>query len=217
MKVCIGIPIYGDVPAVFLAAISTLIAQAPVPASIKLKVGDSLVSRARNSLVADFLEMPDCTHILFIDSDLGFTAEDVKRITSHNVSVVGGWYPLKREGSEVQWCGNGALTEEPIHPNGLQRVRYIGTGFLCIARSVFEEIIEVDGPQIAYLADETHRPEHDFFQVGVRDTATGRRYLSEDWAFCQRWLDLGGEVFADTHVRLRHHGRITWPLAHQSA
>lgn len=215
MKVCIGIPIYGDVPHLFLAALSSLIAQAPVPAIIKLKVGDSLVCRARNSLAADFLET-DCTHLLFIDSDLGFTPADVTRITSHPEPLVGGLYPLKREGDAIQWCGNGTLSEEPVREDGLQRVRYLGTGFLCIARTVLEQIIAADGPDIAYLADETHRPEHDFFQVGVKNTATGRRYLSEDWAFCQRWLDLGGAVWADTQVRLRHHGRITWPLAHQS-
>ena len=48
---------------------------------------------------------------------------------------------------------------------------------------------------------------------GVRKTDDQRmRFLTEDWFFCQRWLELGGQVFADTRVVLRHAGRAVWPL-----
>ena len=41
------------------------------------------------------------------------------------------------------------------------------------------------------------------------------RYLSEDWYFCQRWLDLGGEIFGHTRVALRHLGPVIFPLETQ--
>jgi len=39
-----------------------------------------------------------------------------------------------------------------------------------------------------------------------------KKYLSEDWAFCSRWKDLGGEIWADTSLVLKHHGKISYDL-----
>jgi hypothetical protein len=181
-----------------------------------IKQGDSLVTRARNVLTADFLAS-DCTHLLFIDADLVFTPSDVARISSHDADVVGGFYPLKRQGP-VQWCGNGRPDVSGGEPSpGLQEVRFIGTGFMCIARRVFERMLEADGEAIRYTSDDPgHRIEHDFWRVGVRPTSDPRpRYLSEDWYFCQRWLDLGGQVYADRQVVLHHLGAATFPLDSQ--
>jgi hypothetical protein len=217
-RVFIGIPIYGSAPALFISSLTAFAAAMPIHARISFKVGDSLVSRARNSLTADFLAS-DCTHLLFIDSDLGFTPQDIVRITSHNEHVVGGIYPLKTEGA-LQWCGNGSVEDAPtvVREDGLQEVRFIGTGFLCISRDAFVKIIAHDHDGLCVYESDSpgHRSEFDFWRVGVRPTADKRRrYLSEDWYFCQRWLELGGKVFADTRVILRHEGRAVWPLQSQ--
>lgn len=217
MKLFIGIPLYKEAPPLFIQSVTRLIAAAPLPAMLRMKCGDSSINRARNQLTADFLES-DCDKLLQIDSDLGFSPDDIIRISSHSEPVVGGMYPLKREGDQVEWCGNG-LREliAPVREDGLQEVRFIGTGFLCVERSVFEKILKLDGPEITYEADEPpHRTEWDFWRCGVRKTADPRmRYLTEDWWFCQRWLDQGGQIFADTHVRLQHVGTAVWPLKYQ--
>jgi hypothetical protein len=36
------------------------------------------------------------------------------------------------------------------------------------------------------------------------------QYLSEDYAFCRRWRDLGGEIFADFDSRLTHVGHASY-------
>ena len=41
------------------------------------------------------------------------------------------------------------------------------------------------------------------------DQATGI-YLSEDFSFCRRWTDLGGEIWADLESRLDHVGPATF-------
>lgn len=213
-KIFIGVPVYGEVPALFVQSLAALITRMDRPCKIQLKAGDSLVTRARNVLTADFLAS-DCTHLLFIDSDLVFTPDDVTRITSHDVGVVGGMYALKHEGP-VEWCGNGKLDGAGTGPNGLQEVRYIGTGFICVARHVFEQMRAAES-ELEYQSDAAgHRTEWDFWRVGVRKTADERpRYLSEDWYFCQRWLELGGKVFADTRVILKHVGTAVYPLQSQ--
>lgn len=202
---------------------------------------DPSVERARNVLTANFLEATDCTHLLFIDSDIAFMPQDVARITSHDEDVAGGIYPLKTMTRAVQWCGNGAacggsatgqeattatgkqaneasqsgLTSAAtlVRPDGLQEVACIGTGFLCVARRVFEKMIEADGEEISYQQDwPPYRREFAFWRQTVREVGGRRRFLTEDWNFCYRWRELGGKVFADTQVILRHAGRAIWPL-----
>ena len=41
------------------------------------------------------------------------------------------------------------------------------------------------------------------------DEASGI-YLSEDFSFCRRWTDMGGEIWADLESRLLHVGAVTF-------
>jgi hypothetical protein len=96
----------------------------------------------------------------------------------------------------------------------LQPLKFIGTGFLCIERSVFERMIE-KYPEIKFREDYGRREiSYDLWPMGVYHAKPGDegRYLSEDWYFCQRWLDMGGEIFGHTHVMLRHLGPVLFPL-----
>jgi hypothetical protein len=216
-KICIGIPVYGQVPIGFAHSLAQLTNAGPAGTKIVFKTGDSAITRARNAIAADFLES-DCDKLLFIDSDLIFSPRDVEKITSHDLPIVGGCYPLKHEGM-LNWCGNPLIgVEAPVESNGLQEVRYIGTGFMCIDRSVFVQMSKLDEVE-KYVTDrEPRREEFDFFRMGPRKSQDPHlRYLTEDWFFCQRWLDMGGRVFADTHVELGHVGQAVWPLQSQEA
>lgn len=192
----------------FVQSLVGLVLRPPVSVQLGWSC-DPSVERARNILTANFLET-DCTHILFVDADIGFSAADVARISSHADPVVGGMYPLKNLKPTVEWCGNGLAGAE-TRADGLTPVKYIGTGFLCIARSVFMEMINRDAVQRYRQDFAPHREEFAFWTQGVRDG----RFLTEDWMFCQRWLELGGRIFADTQVVLRHAGRAEWPLPFQ--
>jgi len=170
--------------------------------------------RGRNSLAAWFLKMTDCGWMLMTDSDMQFSPEDICRLLSRNKRVIGGLYK-KRNGSGHYVLNT--LDGMAFNPTvaEVQRVKYIGTGFLLIHRSVLDEMIAhfKDDPGFEYDADqgERFRPADgrtddgvrwDFFFNGIRD----RRLLSVDWGFCQRWADLGGEVFVDCK-KLTHYGR----------
>ncbi len=188
---------------------------------------DPSVERARNVLTANFLAS-DCTHLLFIDSDIAFSPRDVQRIISHDEDVVGGIYPLKTMDRDVKWCGNQLALGQNAPPgtpqdttpdagtvlaDGLQEVGCIGTGFLCIARQAFERMLEADGEKIRYYQDWTpYREEFAFWRQTVREVNGRKRFLTEDWNFCYRYRELGGKIFADTQVILRHAGRAVWPL-----
>jgi hypothetical protein len=218
VPVCVALPIYGGMPAQSVCALAALSAAPPRPIKILTRVNDSLVTRTRNVLTADFLAT-DCDKLLFVDCDLVYDAAQVARITSHDVDIVAGFYPIKEQGDTIRWCVNGpdGSTGPTPDARGLSPVKYIGTGFMCIRRAVFARMIEA-GVATPYITDdERKRLEHDFWPVGVVQLpGKAPRYLSEDWYFCQRALDLGYTIYGDVEVQLRHIGTAVWPLKHQT-
>ncbi len=214
-KLFVAVPMYGGVPHEFMESMMRLQMEPPYDLEIKFLPGDSLVARARNSLTAEFLKS-DCTHLLFIDSDLVFSSDQIRAIVEADKEVIGGFYPKKKEGP-LEWVCNSTIPPTPVGLDGLQEVRFMGTGFLLVRRTVFERMLEVLGEAIAFHPD--HAPttvEWDFWAVGpYRDKAGFARYLSEDWYFCQRWLDLGGKVYGHSRVILKHIGQASYPLASQ--
>lgn len=248
VKVFIAVPSYFHIDPYFhrcmLQTYGWLATQPDVPGAIHGEVshtfGDSPnVGRSRNMLTRLFLES-DCTDLLFIDSDLVFSVEHVKRILSHDEDVVGGLYFKKAQG-KAEACLN-TIKKPIIKPNGLNQVAYIGTGFMRIKRCVFEEIIARWGDEIAYCPDETKDLiEYNFWNLamntfdsikptqdridglvkkyGVSEArarkAISTRWLSEDWWFCQRCMDLGIRVWADRRIALKHSGNVLYPLLTQ--
>jgi hypothetical protein len=207
--------------------------------------GDALITRARANLVTLFLDNPSATHLLFVDADIGFTPDQVYRLIESEADVVAGVYPIKR----INWdkarrmldSGRPAMPsatldyvleiEDPDHVvavNGFTRVRYAGTGFLMIRRRALEKMCE----NPAYASLQFFR-EHSIDALAgspnrfalfdcMIDQSTGT-YLSEDFAFCKRWTDIGGEIWADIESRLDHvgpsvfHGDISSQFAASAA
>jgi hypothetical protein len=66
-----------------------------IPLAVEFCRNDSLVSRARNNLVAKAMNDSATTHILFIDADITWDPIDVIKLMLTNKAVVGGVYPLK--------------------------------------------------------------------------------------------------------------------------
>jgi len=214
----VACPLYGQVdPHYHLSALKFVqqLNESGLPGAMLPWVGDSAVCRARNGLTRRFLE-GDWSHILFIDSDLVFSIEQVQRIMSHPEDVVAGLYCHKKEGDpEIVW--NSYAEREP-NERGLLSVRYMGTGFIRIARSVFERMIAAWSEEMAYMPDGSPKgtTEYEFWHMGVyKYKDGGRRWLTEDWWFCQRCLDLGIKVWADMHILLRHSGNALYPLQTQ--
>lgn len=214
MKLFIGIPCYSAMPTYTVQSLLALQAKKPFDTEVEICQGDG-VARSRNRLTASFLRSK-CDAMLQIDSDLIFSPDHVARIAGHAVPVVGGLYPKKQDGP-VEWVINTLPQMESRREDGLQRVKYVGTGFMCVKREVFEKMISAY-PEISYAADYGDRfPEHDFWPMGVYRNGPNDpgRYLSEDWYFCQRWSDMGGEIYADCRTVLKHIGPAVFPLKSQ--
>lgn len=215
--VFIGVPIMFQVDPHFFQCCMHLpfaLQQLGVHGEFKPNVGDSAVGRSRNSLTRKFLESK-CSHFLMIDSDLVFSAQHVHRILSHEQDIVAGLYFKKSEG-EPQAVINALPGEQEARPDGLLEVRYAGTGFICVARRVFERMIEQLGDEIGYLSDHDHVQEYDFWRMGVcKFPDSHPRWLSEDWYFCEMARRLGFKVYVDRGIVLRHSGNALYPLSYQ--
>ena len=82
----------------------------------------SLVTRARNTIVAAFLDLPAETHLMFIDADIGFGVDQVQRMLNFNEDVVAGMYPLKKINYD-QATYQRAAAGEPLQT---AQLRYVG-------------------------------------------------------------------------------------------
>jgi len=222
----------GQVSSIYASSIfklqRALRAKSNVDLKVHLRDGDALITRARANLVTLFLDDPAATHLLFVDADIGFAPEQVFRLIESGADVVAGVYPIKR----INWEKARRALEakrpnvpaasldyvleinDPDHVTvvrGFTRVRYAGTGFLMIRRHVLEKMCA--HPTYAALQ---------FFREHSLDALAGSpnrfalfecmidpesgTYLSEDFAFCKRWTDIGGEIWADLESSLDHVG-----------
>ena len=162
---------------------------------------ESLITRARNYLADEFLRS-DCTHLLFIDSDIHYSPQDVIALLALDKDVIGGPYPKK----SINW-NNVALAARKhpeLAPNELEtlvgdyvfnvvkgtqqftvteplEVLEIGTGFMMIKRHVFEQM-EKAYPQLRYRPDHVGQANfdgsryiHAYFDtiIDSKDSATG--------------------------------------------
>lgn len=141
---------------------------------------ESLITRARNYLVDEFLRS-GFTHLLFIDSDILFNPEDVLALLALDKDIVGGPYPKKSINWNNVWRGakrlltDDSFDEEKFSPGELEgltgdyvfnpvpgttqfkvteplEVMEIGTGFMMVKREVFDKFKE-EYPHLNYKPD----------------------------------------------------------------
>ena len=180
--------------------------------TMETMTNESLISRARNTLVAKFLNNPDSTHLMFVDADIGWEPWHLLVLLDRQKDVIGGLYPMKS--LPVKWCVNGFDGAEEGE-NGLQEVSKTGTGFMLIKRDVFEKLNA--HPATKPFANDIGLPVElnpymkTYFDTAVREN----RYYSEDWTFCENWRDLGGKVWVDKRILLRHTGTYVFDFQTQ--
>jgi hypothetical protein len=216
----LAMPAYRNIDAFTCQALIKLIAdqmsKQEFGLSLKMHIGECPIGRARNDLTHDFLQS-NCTHILFIDADICFSYGQVKKILESNEDIVGGFYCKKQEGDVSPVCNTLNDIDKP-RTDGLVKVKYMGTGFLRVSRKVFEVMIQEKGKELEYIDDRDGKTiKHDFWRMGVAtDRITGKkRWLSEDWQFCQFALECGFDVWADASILLNHIGMAVYPLSYQ--
>ena len=197
---------------------------------IDLMGGDALITRARSRLAAQFLAHPRATHLMFIDADIGFLPQNVFRLLDAEKDVVAGVYPLKRvdwdkarraakaDVADIMAASVGYVVRFLPNPDnsvnvegGFAQVAYVGTGFLMIRRDAMQRVCDAHPGLRAKMGDMADNMAKEAVMVfdTMIEPETGQ-YLSEDYAFCRRWRDLGGDIWADFEARLTHVGHTAY-------
>jgi len=215
-RVHIAMPCYGGMltESTFMSFIkwANTARQLNIDWTLETMVNESLISRARNTLTAKFLNMPDATHLFFVDADIGWEPWHLLVLLNRDVDVIGGLYPMKT--MPIKWVVNGFEGAEE-GPDGLQEVSKAGTGFLLMKKHVFEKMNSHPAVK-QYKNDIGLDPVYDQFLKTYFDTAVRQnRYYSEDWTFCENWRDIGGKIWVDKRVLLRHSGSYVFCMENQ--
>jgi hypothetical protein len=215
-RVHICMPCYGGMltESTFMSYIkwSNTCRQLGIDWTMETMTNESLISRARNTLTAKFLHNKESTHLMFIDADIGWEPWHLLVMLNRDVDVIGGLYPMKS--LPVKWCVNGFEGAEE-GPDGLQEVSKTGTGFMLIKRGVFEKLNAHPATK-PFMNDIGLPPELNPYMKTYFDTAVREnRYYSEDWTFCENWRDLGGKVWVDKRVLLKHTGTYVFDFQAQ--
>lgn len=243
--VCILTPCYGGTAYInyvyCLIETIKLFQSLEINLTIEFCKNDSLVSRARNNLIAKAMHNKKVTHMMFIDSDITWDPRDIVKLLISDKSLIGGLYPLKKYNWDrlmqdkdiikkvIEKKNNSQFKDIISDVNMIQhyllnynanfldnvlsiqdnitKVRHIANGFMMIKRNTIEQLAKAF-PSTKYTDDvgflEGSENEYAFalFDCGVEED----HYFSEDWLFCHRWSKLGGNIYLDVSVNLKHTG-----------
>ena len=189
---------------------------------------ESLITRARNRLAYDFLNS-DATHLMFIDADISFYAEDIVKMVDADKDIICGLYPKK----EINWDSVANAVRDGVPANELPQhtgafvVNLVGdakqqtgklgdpmeidnggTGFMLIKRGVFESLkdkVPTYTNDIHYAVDQGKKEViHEFFTTSIDEESN--RLLSEDYHFCKLARKNGYKIYAAPWADLTHTG-----------
>ena len=219
-----------------VADLSAFCANHNIPLQMYFLFNESLITRARNYCVDEFMRS-QMQHLMFIDSDIGFSPQDVIALMAlqtqnEEYDIIGGPYPKKC----ISWekikyaVDKGVADEDPtvldryvgdfvFNPKGgggsiridePVEVLEIGTGFMMITRKALEKFSE-SYKELMYKPDHVRTEAFDgtreimqFFQAEIDPVS--KRYLSEDYWFCQKSQAIGLKTWFCPWMRLQHVG-----------
>jgi hypothetical protein len=240
-KLFVATPMYGGACAGMfarsIADLSAICAQNGIPLQMYFLFNESLITRARNYCVDEFMRS-DAQHLMFIDSDIGFNPHDVIAMMAlqaqeeEKYNIIGGPYPKKC----ISWekikmaVDKGIADDDPnvlekfvgdyvFNPKSTQQsiqigepceVLEIGTGFMMVAKSSMQKFID-SYPQYMYKPDHVRTEQFDgsreimmAFQAEIDPKS--KRYLSEDYWFCQKAQDIGLKTWFCPWMKMQHVG-----------
>jgi len=158
----------------------------------------SLISSSRNSIAGKC----DSDYLMFIDTDMVFPKDGVRRLIKANKDIIGGLYFKKGDGNKPVIANIDPETNKFVEffevSDEMFQCDTIGTGFMLIKKKVLdaftEEFVRANG-----------KP----FNFG-KIPGTDADEESEDWAFCRRAKKLGFEVWCDPTIRIGHVGKYIY-------
>jgi hypothetical protein len=226
LHLVIGTPMYGGMCTSEYTDSLLKLSEAANKSNVKLTTiflgNESLIQRGRNTIAHHFMNLPDATHLLFIDADLKFRTEDIVKMIKADKELIIGPVPLKGyDWEEIrQRAVNG---EDDIgrtggvfninHLPGIEmedeetpfEIEHGGNAMMMIRRDCLEAL-EPHTP--IYTNGGRSLPDgveiKDYFRVEVDPER--KHLLSEDYFFCHSYRQIGGKVWCAPWCQIGHFG-----------
>jgi hypothetical protein len=231
-KLYIATPMYGGNCSAFytlsMLELIDICGHYKIPIQWEFIYNEALITRARNELVHKFLKS-DANYLIFIDGDIQFNPYDVLCLadlaTNHkDMQIITGAYPkktidwktikhaydigyIKKPEDIEKYIGDYAynvknkskvvLLDKPF------KVLEAGTGFMLIKKEVFEKFKKTY-PEQEYCEYETNELKTAYFDCKI--DSKNKRYLSEDYMFCQYVSKIGIDTWLVPWISLNHMG-----------
>lgn len=201
LKLAICIPSGDMVHMDFASSLAVMLARlatARIECSL-YNIKTTILSKGRQTLVNKALST-DCTHLLFIDSDMVFPPDTAVRLLSHGKDIAGIAAATRRENrllNSAQTTWGERLKAGP--DDGLVEVDYLGFGCVLIRADVFQAM------------------EKPYFPISFKehDPEAGDIWLGEDYGFCEKARAAGYTIHVDAALshRFGHLGQRTFRLS----
>jgi hypothetical protein len=208
MKVFIATPAFdGRVHvqyAIALADTCSLLRSQGIDVQINMNSSGSLLVAERNRLNKQFLAS-DCTHMLCIDSDLGWPPVAVKAMLDHDVDFVAGLYPAR---GETTFLFRPVYSEDKAivkhESKNLLKMNYVPAGFMLMKRIVLERMTAHFSHLYFEPKSPTHKNENGtcLFNTEIIDG----EFWGEDYIFCKRARESSFELWVDPLIQFDHSG-----------
>ena len=226
LHLVIGTPMYGGMCTSEYTQSLLNLSESANKSDVKLTTiflgNESLIQRGRNTIAHHFMNLPDATHLLFIDADMKFRTEYIVRMIQADKSFIVG--PVALKGYNWDEIRQAAVNGEQdinrtggvfninklpgidmVDENEPFEIEHGGNAFMMLRRDVFETLkphtpIYTNGG--ASLPDGCEI--YDYFRVEInKDT---NHLLSEDYFLCHSYRQLGGKVWCAPWVETGHFG-----------
>jgi len=155
--------------------------------------------------------MPDVSHLLFIDADMGFTPDLITDMILFDEPLVGAIYPQRK--LPLSWAGSGTGQAQTERRGNFMLVEGVGMGCTLIRRDLVAKMIErfpeLEDKRLAlHPAGDTLRNAGTgrLLRLFEKMDVPERGLISEDLSFCIRAAAVGAKCWAAIGHRMSHVG-----------
>jgi hypothetical protein len=199
----LAVAAYEGISAPFVSSLFASVERLPHRLDLEIFSGNCHVDDSRNRLVRDFLET-DCEQLIFLDVDVFWHENELRKLIEHHADIVAGIYPLKS--AEEDYPVAPLPGERRANDYGLVEVAGVPTGFLKIRRHVLETL---------YPTVPQHRSKEDTYgrkliPVLFERSLNGISRRGGDYEFCRKARAAGFRIYVDPLMQLGHQGLKLW-------
>ena len=237
IKLFVATPVHSQVSMHYMQSVFKLQAECHeknIPIMLQL-MKSSLITQGRNLCVSEFL-LTDCTHMLFIDSDIQFSAESIFKMICKDQEILSIPYPMKNilwdkvcdkwrdipdlDFTQLSTSGNKYPVrlkdaEDDINMcDEMIELSHSMTGCMLIKREALNKMIQAYPDLIIKqetMIDGTQQYRkhlYNFFDTYY--DKENKLYYGEDFAFSRLWTKIGGKCMALITEYITHIGEYEY-------